>query len=63
MPLLVFPKGVNELPLNDLESSLFVQIPRGRDREANKQRGETDTEQRLLMALQAAALSLTQGDL
>lgn len=51
MPLLAFPKGVNELPLNDLESSLFIQIPSGGDREANKQRGEIDTEQRLFMAL------------
>lgn len=63
MTLLAFPKGVNELPLSDLKSSLFIQIPRSGDRQVNKQRGEIDTEQRPLMALEAAALCLTHGDL
>lgn len=36
------------MPLNDLRSLLFIQILRGRGREANKQRGEeTDPAQRL----------------
>lgn len=61
--MLAFPKGANELPLNDLESLLFVEIPRGGDREANKQRGEIDTEQRLFTALRAVPLCLRQGDL
>lgn len=32
----LFLRGFNELPLNDLKSSLFIQIPRGGGREANQ---------------------------
>lgn len=61
MKLLAFPKGVNEVPLNDLKSSLFTQIlgKGGAGREANRE--GRDSEQRRFLSFTQKHSALCRG--